>query len=530
MGTLMATMLRTRRGFLLGWLLSLAALVLMGGATYPQAYPSDEDLRTLSADMASNGGLRAMFGIPAEHVSVGGLVAWEIGMFVLVLGSVMAIMLAVGLTRAWEDDGITEIVRASGVSRQSPTYAAAVVSVVSCALLGVLVTAMLLLSRLFTADISVIGSVLFGIVVAVATATAAGVGLLAAQLFRSARSARLVALGWLGVMYAVRAVADMFEVDGLRWLSSLGWRDVVGVFDTNTWWPLLIMLAVVVLLVAAGVLAAGRRDLGDVWLATNTSISTKPDTARGMTRLGLRLRLERPSVMGWGLTVLGMGALYAGMTGEMTKLLGSSAQTEELVRQMGLADELEQIYLTLISTVLVVLLCCMIVQLMTAVGAEEKKGFLTNMWTAGVPQPQPLFDAALATALATVGIMAVTVPVMMLIVDLTATDSGSASFAALTMLGQLPAAVAVLGLSMLLTAAAPRMAWLAWVPLALSGLFTLYGALLKFPQWLLDMTLLAHPMYDSDGWHWVGPVVLVIIGVVAAALVPMVMARRDMAG
>ncbi|WP_018023333.1 hypothetical protein [Corynebacterium ulceribovis] len=530
MTTLIDTMFRTRRSFLLGWLLSLAALVLLGGVTYPQAYPSDQDLQTLSADMASNGGLRAMFGIPAANVSVGSLVAWEIGMFVLILGSVMAIMLAIGLTRGWEDDGITEIVRSSGVSRQSPTYAAAIVSVVSCALLGVVVTAALLLSRLFTDDISVTGSALFGVVVAVSTATAAGVGLLAAQSFRTARSAKLAALGWLGVMYAIRAVADMFEIEWLRWLSSLGWRDVVGAFDTNRWWPLLIMVAVVALLVTASILTAGRRDLGDVWLATDSSTSTKPHTVPGMTRLGLRLRLERQSVIAWGLVVLGMCAMYAGMTGEMTKLLASSPQTEELVRQMGLADDLEQIYLTLISTVLVVLLCCMIVQLMTAIGTEEKKGFVTNMWTAGVRPPQPLFDAALATSLATVGIMAVTVPVMALIVNQTATDSGSASFAALSMLGQLPAAVAVLGLSMLLTAAAPQMAWLAWVPLALSGLFTLYGALLKFPQWLLDMSLLAHPMYDSDGWHWVGPVVLVIIGVVAAALVPMVMARRDMAG
>ena len=530
MGTLISTMLRTRRGFLLAWLLPLSGLVLMGGAAFPAAYPKHEDLVALSEQMANNGGLRALYGLPAQQVSFGSLIAWEIGMFVLILGSVMAILLSVGLSRAWEEDGVTEIIRSAGIARRSPTVAATIVSVAASVLLGVLVTVILVASRVFTDDIAITGSIALGAVTAVATATAAGVGLFTAQLFESARAARLAALGWLGAMFGIRAVADIWEIDWLRWLSNLGWRDVVRPFDANNFWPLLVMVAIAAALFAVSFWAASRRDLGGVWLATPPSTSKKVTDVRGMTRFGLRARLERPNIIGWGIATVALGLLFASMTGEMTKLLKSSPQTEELVRQMGLANELEQIYLTLVGSVVVVLVCCMVVQLITVVGTDERKGFLTPVWTSGVRHPATMFDAAATTLLATVVTIALTAGLMAAVVSQTGQEAGSAKFAALTMLGQIPAEIAVLGIAMLVTSLAPRLAWLSWIPLGVSGLFTLYGQLLKLPEWLLKVSVFAHPMYNADGWHWVGPVVLVAIGAAGAAAVPLVLARRDMEG
>src|SRR5699024_2191832 len=136
MTTLLRLHLRTRRGFLIGWLTPLIAFMAVTPPAYRATYPNQTELEVLAEPMRVNLGLRAMYGIVPDPFTFGAFTQWETGMWVSILGSVMAILLAVRLTRATEDDGIAEIVRSSGLTTRTHAASAAIVVIGACAALG----------------------------------------------------------------------------------------------------------------------------------------------------------------------------------------------------------------------------------------------------------------------------------------------------------------------------------------------------------------------------------------------------------
>src|SRR5699024_2542430 len=88
-----------------------------------------------------------------------------------------------------------------------------------------------------------------------------------AQIAGTPRGARGLGMAYVAVAFAVRAYAGVREIDWLRWLSPLGWRDIVNPYSGDRVWPLVVMLVVTVALMAGAVAVSGARDLGAVWPA-----------------------------------------------------------------------------------------------------------------------------------------------------------------------------------------------------------------------------------------------------------------------
>ena len=131
-----ARLLLHRHQVMIGaWLLLL--LTLLGGTvwayqdTYPTANQRDVAVQLARADTATTllYGELPLPGTPAQ------MYAWEIGGIATILVSVFAVLLAVALTRAAEDDGTLELIRGCGVDPRNPLRAAvAVLAAVAAAL------------------------------------------------------------------------------------------------------------------------------------------------------------------------------------------------------------------------------------------------------------------------------------------------------------------------------------------------------------------------------------------------------------
>lgn len=527
--------LRTRRVFLAAWLIPLVAMIAISAPAYQATYPDRGDLALLAEGMRLNLGLRAMYGIIPEPFTFGSFVQWELAMWLLILGSVMTVLLAVRLTRAEEEDGNLELLRSSGVPAHRPTLAAALMVMLASVLLGAGAAVALIVCGLFVEDMPAWGGVITGAAIAVGVAACGAVALVAAQATATARAARMSGLAFAGAAFALRAFADVRDIAWLRWLSPLGWRDVVAPYSQDRVWPLAVMAVIVVAVSALAVAVAAGRDLGSTWprrrglRGVAGRAGRAGNAARGLGPLALRLRLERPTLIAWGLTVVLVTTFYMSMTGEMGALLDSSPGTADLVRQLTEGSSMEAVFVHMMATFIGILLGAAVIQVALAAHRDEKAGLLGLELAAGVRRPRPFLVAwAVAAGLALI-VTAVSTPIAAVAAERSSGIDGIGGDAAWAIAGQAPAALAMIGIAVFLAAAAPKLTWLAWVVLAASGFLTYLGGLFEFiPQWVLDSSLLAHPPHNPDGtFSWTGAVVLLAIGVAGPLLGAALSGKRD---
>ena len=521
--------LRSRRGFLLAWLLPLIGLMAITVPAYRATYPDSTELEMLAGPMRANLGLRMMYGIVPEPFTFGAFAQWETGMWLALLGSVMTVLLAVRLTRAGEDDGTLELIRSSGLPTRVPTAAAATVVGIASFLLGAGTTLALLLSRLYVEDLAVTGAILTGAAITLTTAASGAVGLWVAQIAGTPRGARGLGMAYVAVAFAVRAYADVREIDWLRWLSPLGWRDIVNPYSGDRVWPLVVMLVVTVALMAGAVAVSGARDLGAVWPAREGRRRTADRDHRGLNPMGLRLRLERGTLIGWTIAMALLSVFMMAMTGEMGELLDASPGTRELIEMISSGTSMEAIFVEMLSVMLGIILCAAAIQVALSAHTDEKEGLLSLEWASGGRRARPFLLAWLVAVGLVVVMCVISSPLGAWAAEQSSGAEGIGGDAAWAIAGKAPAAIGMVGIAVALSAALPKLTWLAWIPLAASGFLSYLGGLFEFiPQWVLDASMLAQSPRQPDGTEtWTGTIVLLAIGVGGAIIAAALAQKRD---
>jgi ABC-2 type transport system permease protein len=257
-------------------------------------------LAVYSRTAQSSAALIAMTGRPVGLDSVDRAAAFEVFLTMAVVVALMSIFLVVRHTRADEEAGRAELVRATRVGRHAPLLAA--VALLVLANLGVAVAVAVVA---VVAGLGVAGAVLLG-------ASLAGVGLVhgalaavAAQLTAHARSALALAGSLVGLSVLLRAAGDVRD-DALSWLSPIGWGQATYPYHLDRWWPLLLCLGTAGVAVGVALALLDRRDHGAGMLPGRPGRPHAPRSLGGP--LGLAWRLQRGTVAGWtaGIVVSGL--------------------------------------------------------------------------------------------------------------------------------------------------------------------------------------------------------------------------------
>ena len=122
--TLILLLARRRRGTLISWLLLLIAL---GGGTayaYQNTYGTAGQRRAAVELAQQNRATTLLYGRLPDPGTPAQMFVWELGAIVTILTAVMAVLVAVAVTRAVEDDGSLELLRGCGVTPGRPLRAA----------------------------------------------------------------------------------------------------------------------------------------------------------------------------------------------------------------------------------------------------------------------------------------------------------------------------------------------------------------------------------------------------------------------
>ena len=349
-------------------------LASVGGTAYSfkSLYATPESRQQFADGIGRNPSLAVLYGRPFDLGSIGGLTAWRMATFGAVLLAIMSIVTVVRHTRAEEELGRFELVGAGAVGRHAPLIAVLRVVLGAQFALGVLVGVVLVLLGQ-PAE----GSFLLGLSLAVSGWVFAGVSAVTVQLTGFGRSAGGLAFTVLGVAYLLRALGDGSSAAGptwLTWASPLGWGESTEPFAGDRWWPLLLGVACTALLVGLAFRIAAARDLG------SGVFPARPGPEAGARLLrstgALAWRMQRGSLLGWGIGLLIGGVVLGSIADSIGQLLGSSERVLQLFQRMGGQPQIVDAYLAACMNIFGLIVACYAIQTALRLRTEETGGRL----------------------------------------------------------------------------------------------------------------------------------------------------------
>lgn len=510
-----------RRG---GLLLCLAGAVyaLVEVVTYERTYPTQASRQQL-ASLADSPAVRVLQGVPRAVDTTGGFVAWDAGWFLALIVSVWALLATTRLLRAEEETGRAELVLARPV-------APARLLLVQVGVLLAVVTAhgAVIAVVLLALGLPPVGSLLLGAGLAGVGATAVGAGALCAQLFDVRRRAVGAGSLLLGATFLVRMLGN--RDDGTSWLLALtpfGWLDRLEPFAGDRWDRLLPLLLTPAVLVALAVAERGSRDDGAARLAGRDR--RRPRLGLLGSQPGFAWRLGAGVLTAWVLGTALVGVVMGSLVGVVVDLLETDEDYRRTLEELGidLSSPLEG-FVSLLAVSLALAFALQAVWRVGALRIEEGSGRLDHLLVRPLHRSTWLATGAGLTVLG--GALTALAAGLGIWAGSTLTSAGlSVGQAIWPLLATVPVVVLFAGLAVLVLGAAPRLT--VGVPLAVAVvayLLDLVGPLLDLPGAVLGLSpfrWLPRPPDDAFAPGSAG--VLVLLGVAAAALGTLLLARRD---
>jgi polyether ionophore transport system permease protein len=526
-GTRALTQLALRRDRIMlpVWVYVVVAGVAANAFTFARLYKTAASRELFASSGLSDPAFLFLYG-RLNGESVGALTAWRYGVWGALFAALMSVFLVVRHTRGDEEAGRLELVRSAQVGRQAPLTSAIAVAVLANAVLAGLLCVVLPALGLPAA-----GSVALALGIGTCGLAFTGVSVVTAQLTASARAARGLAIGVLGVAFLTRAVGDAAGASGpswLTWVLPLGWTETLRPFAGERWWVLALPVTVFLAGTWLAFSLAQRRDLGAGLLQDRPGRPAASAALRGP--FALAARLQWPALAGWAAGYAVMFAVCGAAAKGIGQLFGSSgALTKEFTRIGGQA-EIVNAYLAALMLIGGLAAAAYGSSAVLRLHAEETEGRADPVLAGTVGRARWGLSHLVA---------AFAGPALLLVIAGLATGlgyglaAGGAGQETARMVGaglaQLPAAAVIVGVAALAYGAVPDgCVAVAWAAVGLTVLLNLFGPALQLSHWVLDVSPFTHAPRLPGGAVSVAPLLwlsLIALALTAAGLAAL--RRRD---
>lgn len=279
--------------------------------------------------LAANPAVRVLFGPAVALDDPGGFTVWRTATPVAMLVGVWALLAATRTTRGEEEAGRWDLLLAGRVRRADLVARHLGVLAVAVVLVGAVLTA-----ALIAAGTAAAGALLHGAGIAGAGVGSAALGVLAAQVLPTRTGATEASVAVLGAGLLLRMVADgVGTLAWARWLTPFGLLAEVQPYAANRPGPLLPLWGAALLLGAAGVALAGRRDAGGGLLDAPGGRAPRLHLLGSLDAFALRRGLR--TLRGWALGIGAYFLLIGVLAGSVTDFLAGNPRFAELAAAAG---------------------------------------------------------------------------------------------------------------------------------------------------------------------------------------------------
>ena len=487
LGTLRLTRLVLRLDWprLLTWVAVLAGFPILTAGAFVELYADAASRNGLVATFGANPAYAALLG-PIYDSSIGALTAWRIGVIGGVLASLMAILLMIRHTRDEEETGRRELLGATVVGRYAPLAAALLIVIGTGALIGGLVALGLLQLELPQAGALAYGLGVFAIVIVFAA-----VGSVVAQLTHGGGTARGLGMAILGLAFVLRAAGDASGPEFLGWLSPLGWFTRLRPFAENRWWVLLLSGTLSLVLAMLGFALASRRDIGAGVLSPRAGPERAPTSLNGP--FGLAWRLQRASLVGWTAGLAVIAALYGTVANNVDELMSGNPQLAAVLEALGGTEAITATFFAFTAGILALFASAYSVRTALRLRVEEENQRAEPILATATPRAAFMASHLLVAIAGSAVMLGVGGVIMGATYGANVGDvAGQLVSVSATVLGQVPAVWVITGAAAALFGLLPRLTSLAWALLVACLVVGQLGQILRFPQWLLNLSPFTH--------------------------------------
>ncbi|MFB5661110.1 ABC transporter permease [Alteribacillus sp. HJP-4] len=486
-GALIRFKLRQDRIRIPVWLISFLVANAAVAQAFSGLYVSEQE-REAIAETMRNPAMIAMVGpgYGLDNYTDGAMMAHQMLLMTAVVVGIMSILLMARHTRAEEEDGRVEMVRALPAGRLSSLAAASTVLIITNVLLALLTGLGLYALGIESMDLE--GSLLYGAALGAAGIFFTAVTALFSQLSENSRGVIGFSFAVLGISYLIRAVGDVSN-EGLSWVSPLGWIVGTETYVNNYWWPILMTAAVSIAILVVAVTLNAIRDLGSGFLPSRPGRHNASILLQGPAGLGMRL--QRTGFIAWGVGMVLLGASYGSVFGDLESFFSEIEMMAELFETEEGFTLTEQ-FLTMITSIIAII--CSIPPLLAVLKlkGEEKKGRNEQVLSKSVSRSRLLGSYVIISVIIGFIMLSLASLALGLIgVSMMDNDMVVSTFYKAALV-YLPAMWVMIGIAVLLVGILPQFTGFMWLYLVFSFVVVYMGGLFQFPEWVSTLTPYGH--------------------------------------
>jgi len=523
--------LRRDRYTLAAWWAGLGLFVAATTAMFAQSLAQHEDLVRETQLVATNAGMR-LLGLTSGP-SVGGYMLHREYVTLAALAALMSTFAVIRHTRQNEELGRAEILGSTVVGRYAGLAAGVLVAVAADVVLAVVLAAAITVSGQ-----PVEGALLAGASVAAVGLVWVGVAAVTCQLSSTTRGAAGIASGALGIAFALSGIGNMIgTVDEAgvtvtsawpAWLSPIGWGQQTRPFGAAHWWPLLIAVAALGILLTIAVALASRRDVGrGLWPERRGH----PQAPRALlSPAGLVWRLQRSAFIGWAVALMMFGVIFGNLTEQIQGLEGHA---KDWWTKAGGTDQIVDAYQVSIIQMAGMFVAIYLVQVLLRMRVDEIGGTLESVLASGVTRTRWLWGHLVNAIAGTVVLMVLFAVSMGLaagqVLGNTATQVRELVWAGLVQVpGILVVGAAVVAIICLVPRWSVPASWAVLLTTIVVG--PMFGPGLNLPQWVQDLSPFTHSPKAPAAAVTAAPLLALAAACLALAAAALVsLRRRDLA-
>ncbi|WP_100408116.1 ABC transporter permease [Bacillus solitudinis] len=480
-------MIRLDRLRLSIWLMALSFITIVTASAFTDLYQNEQE-RQVIAETMRNPAMTAMIGpgYGLNDYTAGPMMAHQMLLFTAIVVALMNILLATRHTRADEEEGRVELIRALPVGQLTNVGASIIVLFSANLLLALLIGFGLYGLGIESMDLE--GSLLYGAAIGATGILFCAVTVLFAQVSDNTRGTIGISFTALGVAYLVRAVGDVSN-EMLSLFSPLSWILRTEVYVNNYWWPIFVTVGMGLGIVVVSLYLNRIRDLESGFLPTKPG--RKHANRFLLSPLGLAFRLQRTGIIAWAVGMFILGASYGSVLGDLESFFSSNEMLSELFPPVEGLSLTEQ-FLTMLMSVISMICTVPALLPILKIRAEERKNRIEHVLTHSVSRTKlmggylalSLFFGFVMLFLALTGLWVTAYSMMEEPLSFTM------MFAAL--MGYLPAIWLMTGLVVLFIGVFPQLASIIWLYLGYSFIVVYLGGLLQFPEWMGELSPYGH--------------------------------------
>lgn len=515
--------LRLRRSYIALWSVSLWLILLVFPPAYENYYPTPRDRQAFLLGMQQNSGMTAMWGPLEAPASLGQIVMWEAGSLLLVLSSVMAVLLVVGLHRREESQGQMELRLSTGISRLTPAAAALTTTALASIMVGAGSALILWLSGFYVAEMPTQGALISGMLIALNMIGSALLAQLTLLWIRRPEAVTRAGLASIAASFITRSVADSEDIGWLNWASPLGWKTVLQPYVRDDWRALLGLLLLCLAAAAVVLLAELHREYGRALVNLPQAARRRERHIRGPVHLALTL--NQGTVLTWVLIISGLTAFFITITGSLSGWMEAEENIGRVFKEIFGSTDMKTEFIAYVAKVSGILVAIMGVQIMVTYRNGELDRTVDLQRATGIGKFVPLgsagFTAWSGVLAGTIGILAGGWVGLWSQELTTETDYDNLLRAAWS---QLAPTLLLTSLAIALIGWLPRFTQAAWAPVIASAVLTLFGPVLDAPQWLIDLSPFEYVVSVEEGswpvhvWMAASAMILSAVGLAGANL------------